>query len=37
MWYIYFPDLENVKNLPFYTYTLGLHVWQWPVDPYIYL
>lgn len=31
MWYIYFPDLENVKNLPFYTYTLGLHVWQWPV------
>ncbi len=32
MWYIYFPDLENVKNLPFYTYTLGLHVWQWPVE-----
>lgn len=32
MWYMYYPDLKPVNNLPFYTVSIGLHVWQWPVS-----
>lgn len=32
MWFIYYPDLENVKNLPFYTLSIGLHRCQYATD-----
>lgn len=30
MWFIYYPDLSGVKHLPFYTVSIGLHIWQYP-------
>lgn len=32
MWFIYYPDMSGVEDLPFYTVSIGLHVWQWPVN-----
>ncbi len=32
MWFIYYPDLEDVKNFPFYTISIGLHIWQYPTE-----
>lgn len=32
MWFICYPDLSTVKQLPFYTVSVGLHVRQYPTD-----
>lgn len=32
MWFICYPDLESVKHLPFYTVSVGLHIWQYPTE-----
>lgn len=32
MWFIYFPELDTVKDLPFYTVSVGLHRCQYPTD-----
>ncbi|MDD7402514.1 MAG: AraC family transcriptional regulator [Butyribacter sp.] len=32
MWFIYYPDLKDVEDLPFYTLSIGMHIWQYPTD-----
>lgn len=39
MWFIYYPELEQVKDLPFYTVSIGLHIRQYTTerpDGYVY-
>ena len=30
MWFICYPDVSGVEHLPFYTYSVGMHIWQYP-------
>mgnify|MGYP001638692612 CR=1 FL=1 len=30
MWFICYPDITPVKELPFYTISVGMHLWQYP-------
>lgn len=32
MWFIYYPDIAPLKGLPFYTVSVGMHIWQYPTD-----
>ena len=30
MWFICYPDITPVQHLPFYTISVGMHLWQYP-------
>ena len=30
MWFICYPDITPVEHLPFYTISVGMHLWQYP-------
>lgn len=30
MWFICYPDISLVEHLPFYTISVGMHLWQYP-------